>query len=339
MNEAVPTQSIPDTRPIDAVITWVDGKDPRHAATRARYLPDGLHPDASAATRFSCRGEIGYSVRSIIRFCPFVRRIFIVTDAQYPSHLKSVFSERPDWHSRIEIVDHQTIYGDHSDLLPVFSSRSIETMIHRIPELAEHFIYLNDDMFIGRELHPEYFFRSGLPLLRGKMRAFPSSAVLRLKSMLRRGQRRAGFKEAQQAAARLVGRRDDYLLAEHHPHAMRRSTIAAFFDDRPSLLRENAGFRFRSPKQVSPIGLANHLELAHGALVEPLAEVGYIKPPKTARDRREIDRTLMALQRGALSALCVQSLDTMTESVQAMVLGGLERAYRFQAGHPSKPSL
>lgn len=331
MNEAQPTLGIEEIGPIDAVITWVDGEDSRHAAKRARYSSDGLHPGSWAATRFACRGEIGYSVRSIIRFCPFVRRIFIVTDAQYPSHLESIFTERPDCRSRIEIVDHQAIYGDHSDLLPVFSSRSIETMIHRIPGLAEHFIYLNDDMFIGRQLRPEFFFRNGLPVLRGNKRAFPLGAVQRLKSMLRRGPSRAGFKEAQQAAARLVGRTRDYLLAEHHPHAMRRSTLAAFFDDRPSLLRRQAAFRFRSPEQFSPIGLANHLELDHGAIVEPLDEIGYIKAPKKQRDRMEIDHTLSALQRGALSVLCVQSLDAMTDSVQAKVLAGLERSYRLQS--------
>lgn len=297
-------------------------------AKRTRYLTDGVHRDAQAATRFSSRGEIGYSVRSILRFCPFVRRVFIVTDAQYPAALDPILAEHPDWRDRVEIVDHRTIFGEHADLLPVFSSRSIETMIHRVPGLAECFIYLNDDIFIGRELAPEHFFRASKPVLRGVMKPFPSPLTLRLKSLLRRGPRRAGFKEAQRNAARLVGRERSYLLAEHHPHAMRGSTLAAFFETRPALLRAQAGHRFRSPEQVSPIGLANQLELAQGALIEPSRDVGYIRPPKRKRDRTAISATLALLNRGALAALCVQSLDAMGEPDRQMVLAGLDRRYR-----------
>src|SRR5690625_7827185 len=47
--------------------------------------------------------------------------------------------------------------------LPTFSARPIELNIHRIPDLAERFVYFNDDMFIINKIRPEYFFQHDLP--------------------------------------------------------------------------------------------------------------------------------------------------------------------------------
>ncbi|WP_275783723.1 stealth family protein [Pararhizobium gei] len=309
---------------IDAVVTWVDGEDPRHQAKRALHQTENAHPVSVAPTRFASRGEIKYCLWSILTFCPFVRRVFIVTDGQRPDLLDSMIAERPDWSGRVEIVDHAVIYGEHADLLPVFSSRSIETMLHRIPDLAENFIYLNDDIFVGRPLTADYFFQGQMPVLRGRLVRFPNRTIARIKSLFRRGRRRAGFKEAQQQAARLVGTRDRYLLAEHHPHALRRSTMAGFFADKSAILRAQAGHRFRSPEQFSPIGLANHLELEKGAPVEAPDGLGYIKPPRRRSARVSMTATLDALVNGKLSAICVQSLDAMSEADYEAVRSGLD---------------
>lgn len=278
---------------------------------------------ATASTRFAHRGEIKYCVWSILRFCPFIRRVFVVTDDQKPDALESLVAANPDWASRIEIVSHRSIYGEHDDLLPVFSSRSVETMLYRIPDLAEQFIYLNDDIFIGRSLTADYFFRDGRPVLRGQLRRFPNNSTTWFKAIFRRGPKRAGFKEAQQMAARLAGRTDDYLLAGHHPHAMRRSTMAAFLEQDVTALRAQAGYRFRSPAQFSPIGLANNLELDSSFVEEP-ADFGFIKPPRNKRASAKIAATMRALVRGELACICVQSLDAMTEEDSRVVFSGLE---------------
>ncbi|AJD42371.1 hypothetical protein RGR602_CH03054 [Rhizobium gallicum bv. gallicum R602sp] len=314
---------------IDAVVTWVDGDDPAHVAKRAVFQPKGMHSMATASTRFAHRGEIKYCVWSILHFCPFIRRVFVVTDDQKPDALESLLAATPDWESRIEIVSHRAIYGEHDDLLPVFSSRSVETMLYRIPDLAEQFIYLNDDIFIGRSLTADYFFRDGRPVLRGQLRHFPNGSITWLKGLFRRGPKRAGFKEAQQMAARLAGRTDDYLLAGHHPHAMRRSTMAAFLEQDITALRAQAGYRFRSPAQFSPIGIANNLELNDGSFVEAPTDVGFIKPPRNKRASAKIAATMRALVRGELACICVQSLDAMSEQDSRVVSSGLEEWFRL----------
>lgn len=316
---------------IDAVITWVDGDDPGHAAKRASFQAAETHSSATASTRFAHRGEIRYCVWSLFTFCPFIRRVFIVTDDQKPYAVDGIVAGNADWASRVEIVNHRSIYREHADLLPVFSSRSIETMLYRIPGLAENFIYLNDDIFIGRPLTADYFFREGKPVLRGDLALFPSPLVTQIKGLFRRGPKRAGFKEAQQNAARLVGRTGTYLLAGHHPHALRRDTIANFVEKDVRALRAQAGHRFRSPEQYSPIGLSNNLELEAGAVVEAATDAGYIKPPRNRRAAARISTIMQALIRGEFTSICIQSLDAMGEPETRVILSGLEEWSRNSA--------
>ena len=53
-------------------------------------------------------------------------------------------------------MDHAAILPP--DALPTFNSHAIESALHKVPDLAEHFVYLNDDFFLGRPLGPETFF-------------------------------------------------------------------------------------------------------------------------------------------------------------------------------------
>jgi len=306
---------------MDAVITWVDGDDPAHAARRRRFQDGPVHSNAHSATRFASRGEIGYCVWSILEFCPFVDRVFIVTDDQRPTAVEALLAKQPDWRDRVRVVNHREIFRDHDDLLPVFSSRSIETMLFRIPGLAERFIYLNDDIFIGRPLTEDLFFRSGIPVLHGRMHAFPNAVLQRLKTLLKPGPRRASFKEAQQQAARIVGFQDRYFLAEHRPHPLRKSTFEGFFASHPDLLRFQISHRFRSPEQFSPIGLACHLELAAGATVRDPSPSGYLKPTADGNRRRAV---LDALREGQLDTICIQSLDAMPAADQEGVIRALD---------------
>lgn len=306
------------TEMIDAVITWVDGNDPVHLSKRKRFQDPSSHPDASGQHRFVSSGEIRFSVMSLLKFCPFVRRIHIVTDEQHPSVLGSLSDN-----GKIKFVDHKDIYSDHTDLLPVFSSLSIETMIHKIPDLAECFIYLNDDIFIGRPMLPTDFFDEASPVLRGNLKKMPNALLRRLKSKL--GRSRPGYKAAQQAAARAVGRHKDYLLVEHQPQPMRRSTVANYYDGKPSALRAQAGHRFRSDAQFSPIGLAHHLEIATGARILPPVDVGYMKPGNPTGPA--LVHAMEDLNNDAFSSLCVQSLEAMMPDERDVILSGLERRY------------
>jgi len=304
---------------IDAVITWVNGADPHHQEKRAKHLDQTVPPSSNEATRFDSLGEVRFAVLSLLRYCPFLRDIHIVTDAQHPDVLDPILTA----HSNIKIVDHVEIFGEHADLLPVFSSRSIETMVHRIPSLSEKFLYLNDDVFIGRPMAAEDYFDDETPIIRGNFKTFPNPAFQWLKSKVRKDH--PGYNAAQRDAARLSGIKGKYLIAEHQPHPMRRSTLETYYRDKVPELRHQVSYRFRSSHQVSPVGLSNHLEMSRGARVTTPLDVGYIRPGRPTGE--ELENVLSQLESNYFASFCVQSLDQMSDDDFKKIVSALERKY------------
>ncbi|MDQ3485336.1 MAG: stealth family protein, partial [Actinomycetota bacterium] len=139
--------------PVDVVYTWVDGNDPEWNDAREQRLAaltgTARTRESSGQARFIARDELRYSFRSIYLFAPWVRRIHLVTAGQAPDWLDAS-------HPMVNLVDHAQILP--ADALPTFNSHAIETSLHRIEGLSEHFVYFNDDFFLGHPLRPETFF-------------------------------------------------------------------------------------------------------------------------------------------------------------------------------------
>jgi hypothetical protein len=146
---------IPSLRPgvfdkdIDVVYTWVDSSDPRWILKKRIFTGNEKGDSADNSLRYLSRDELRFSIRSVVKNAPWVRRIYVVTDEQKPSWLKES--------DKLKIVDHREIFPDPS-VLPVFNSHAIESCLHRIPELSESFLYFNDDVFLGKPVTPEHFF-------------------------------------------------------------------------------------------------------------------------------------------------------------------------------------
>ncbi|WP_019217602.1 Stealth CR1 domain-containing protein [Legionella tunisiensis] len=97
--------------PVDAVITWVDGYDKVHAEKLASYLAKiGLdkRPETASPTRFNQQGELDYCVHSLLRFAPWLRTIYIVTDAQTPSLMKTLVGTPHE--NKVKLIDHRDIF-------------------------------------------------------------------------------------------------------------------------------------------------------------------------------------------------------------------------------------
>jgi len=146
----------PANEEIDAVYTWVDGADPLFIAEKKRFdmhCESDSAQDSSSDNRFRDSGELLFSLRSIEKFAPWVRKIHIVTNGQVPAWLNTTCR-------RISLVNHKQIFSN-PDCLPVFNSNAIELQIHRIPGLSRRFLYLNDDIFLCRAIHRRDFIKSG----------------------------------------------------------------------------------------------------------------------------------------------------------------------------------
>lgn len=144
---------------VDAVYTWVNNADPdwrelHREAVGQIPVREWWHSSVNSAARFRNRGELIFSVAAARRFCPWINRIFVVTNCKLPDELF-------DYH--VIPVAHEEIFPD-VECLPTFNSRSIESCLHRIKNLSEMFIYFNDDVFIARPLGlNEFFDEAGRP--------------------------------------------------------------------------------------------------------------------------------------------------------------------------------
>jgi hypothetical protein len=234
---------------IDAVVAWVDGDDPAHRARRAPYIKaDSTSlPEATSPTRFVGSNEIIYCLRSILNHAPWIRRVWVITDNQRLPVMQSLARL-----CRVHVVDHTSIFRGFEHLLPTFNSLSIETMMWRIPGLAEHFIYFNDDMGICSRVQPVDFFRNGKSMARGRWGSYSR-------------EQRGTWESNQQVAAEMMGYcRENMFIDAHVPKALSRSLFQHLFDRDPDAFIKNASYRFRNPEQFLPVGLHEHAALADG---------------------------------------------------------------------------
>lgn len=149
---------------IDLVYLWVDGTDPKWQEKK-RIFTGKLIDDSEENNkgRYISNDELKYSLRSVEKHAPWIRKIFIVTDNQKPEWLNTS-------HPKIQIVDHKEIIP--AEVLPCFNSSVIEYFLYKIPGLAERFLFANDDMFFNAEVGPDFFFASdGFPIVRLKRKA------------------------------------------------------------------------------------------------------------------------------------------------------------------------
>ncbi|KAH3757060.1 sugar phosphotransferase [Pelomyxa schiedti] len=137
-------------RDVDLVISWVDGGDPSWVELKQKYLPPRNSKDALGAKRWRNNNEVCYLLRSIKKYAPWIRHIWIATLNQVPVCLNV---SATSW---ISVVNHSEFMREIDQ--PNFSSHAIEASIHRIPGLSEYFLYNNDDMLFYQPLVREDIF-------------------------------------------------------------------------------------------------------------------------------------------------------------------------------------
>ena len=142
---------------MDFVITWVDGSDDRwqkeKQKTRKRL---GIVADVDdRKERYRDWDNLQYWFRGVEKYAPWVRRIHFVTWGHLPKWLNTD-------HPKLHIVNHEDFIP--KEYRPTFNSHTIEWNLHRIPDLAEQFVYFNDDMFLLKPVYMEDFFKDEKPI-------------------------------------------------------------------------------------------------------------------------------------------------------------------------------
>lgn len=140
---------------IDIVVTWVDMNEPQWQEEFAKYSGDKNNTkNGVSKARFRDYGFLKYWFRGMEKFAPWVRKIHFVTSGQKPEWLD-------ESHPKIHLVNHRDFIPER--FLPTYNSVVIERYMYRIPGLAEHFVYFNDDFYLINKIEPERFFKNGLP--------------------------------------------------------------------------------------------------------------------------------------------------------------------------------
>ena len=137
---------------IDIVVTWVDGSDPEWRNEKRKYLPGNT--DGDNDERFREWGLIRYWFRCIEKNAPWVRKIHFVTWGHLPKWLDTS-------NPRLHIVNHKDYLPEEAR--PCFNSTLLERYFHKIPGIAEHFVYFNDDFYLLGVVDKDFFFKNGLP--------------------------------------------------------------------------------------------------------------------------------------------------------------------------------
>ncbi len=224
--------------PIDIVFSWVDGTDVEWQRARAAKMQSyvvGEGDDHEA--RFRQINELRFAMRSVHLFAPWIRNIVIVTD-----------SPRPEWlaeHEHVTVMASTEFFADTS-VLPTHNSHAVESQLHRIPGLSEHFIYSNDDMFFGREVSPQGFFSAG-----GISRFIESHTRIGLGET---SSLRSGFENAARVNRDLLVKRFGRTISrnlEHSPAPLRRSVLEKLESEFPKDFARTASSRFRSATDIS----------------------------------------------------------------------------------------
>jgi stealth protein CR2/Stealth-like protein len=293
------------TFPIDVVYTWVDGSDPEWRARRDRAkmrVPvERLNPLAANESRYLSRDELRYSLRSLHLFAPWVNHVWVVTDRQVPRWLDRT-------HPRVTVVDHRSVFADPT-ALPSFNSHAIESQLHRIPGLSEHFLYFNDDVLLGRPVVPHLFFHPS-----GLSKVFPSNATIDpLPPSVADAPVNAAGKNNRELLLKRFGSRVTQKM-KHCPHALRRSVIEEIERIFQGELTATMHHQFRHPEDVS---LTSAFYQNYG-LITGAAAVGEIRYMYTDLNAPETPyRMRIALARRDYDVLCLNDTDTDPAAVAA----------------------
>lgn len=138
---------------IDFVITWLDEKDEKWIKEKQKYNSNVI-TEANNEIRYRQWDTLKYWFRGVERFAPWVNKIFFITYGHIPIWLNT---ENP----KLRIITHREFINE--ECLPTFNSNAIELNIYKIPDLSEHFVYFNDDMFIVKKMNQNCFFKNNLP--------------------------------------------------------------------------------------------------------------------------------------------------------------------------------
>ncbi|WP_372487653.1 stealth family protein [Agromyces atrinae] len=304
---------------IDLVFSWVDGSSDDFVRERAKRMQSYVVGDGDdSEARYRQIDELKYALRSVYLFAPWIRRVFIATDSPAPHWLAD--------HPRVTIVRSEEFFADTSTL-PTHNSHAVESQLHNIEGLSEHFLYSNDDMFFGRPVRPELFFSPG-----GITRFIESHTRIGLGDS---HPGRSGFENAARVNRALLRERFGKVTTrnlEHCATPLRRSVMKKLEAEFPEEFRRTAASPFRSATDISVTNSLYHYYglMTGSAVTQTEARVQYVETTL----RRALPAMDKLLSRRDYDMFCLNDGSVPEISVErrtAAVTDFLEQYFPFPA--------
>jgi len=149
--------------PIDFVYCWAgetkqhDGIGEKLSDVDSDMSPSGV-PLSHSGEGF---GEMRYSLRFLEAYAPWFNKAYILVDSPVV---------RPAWlteasKDKIVMIDRCKLF-DRPEDCPTNNTAACESIAHRVPDLSEHYVMIQDDYLVVQPVQPSDFFTSdGRPLI------------------------------------------------------------------------------------------------------------------------------------------------------------------------------
>jgi hypothetical protein len=271
------------------------------ASTSAEHAGDDLDDRATPL-----------SGTQLSQFAPWIRHVFLVTDQQRPGWLNE---DCP----RISVVDHRDLFGGRGRL-PTYNSHALSARLHHIPGLAEHFLYLNDDVFFGRRTGAELWFDGNGQTRFHSTRTTTNPTDLRDDSPLA-GARNHTFALVKQLTGRV--RRRNLM---HGPHAFSRQLLLDLEATIPEEFERTWGHQVRSGTDLVIERLASQVGHSWGRAIDTGRLVIY-EYFNTGLSESQ-DRLRAALEARRADTLCINDGEgPVPVSERTRIMQGFLEAY------------
>lgn len=284
---------------IDFVITWVNEKDPKWLKEKSQYQCCG----DNNIGRYRDWDLLRYWFRAVEKYASWVNKIHFVTYGHLPIWLNTE-------NKKINIVKHSDFIPQK--YLPTFSSHPIELNLHLIPDLADKFVYFNDDVFLNSMVQKEDFFINSFPcdslqltpIISERYNDIFPHILLNNNSIINEMFTKNELRKTILLSSKYSIRQNitNFILSKrnnitgfrffHLGQPFLRTSFIELWESYPNLLDDTCKHKFRSIFDVSPY-LIRDIQLMKGNFV-PIGFNGRGQLFEAGKDNRKIERALVS---------------------------------------------
>ena len=151
---------VDDPKVIDIFLLWVNGSSTEWIQRRNKtaLLYNITLTEHFLSARYDDHDEMKWALRSIEKYAPWINKIHILTDKQYPYWMKRD-------HPKVHWVDHDTLFypGFHT-----YNSIAMQFAANRIPGVSRRLILMDDDyLFLNHVTSEDFYDNENRTLIHG----------------------------------------------------------------------------------------------------------------------------------------------------------------------------